>query len=102
MEAIYTLDAEQSTVPLSKSLTQLARHAVEQVQPAANLMTSGAGHDSMILAPHLPSAMIFLRNPGGLSHHPDESVLACDVAAAIQAGMHFLSHFASWIESESA
>ena len=102
VEAIYTLDAEQSTVPLSKSLTQLARHAVEQVQPAANLMTSGAGHDSMILAPHLPSAMIFLRNPGGLSHHPDESVLACDVAAAIQAGMHFLSHFASWIESESA
>jgi allantoate deiminase len=34
--------------------------------------------------------MLFLRSPGGISHHPDESVLAEDVDAAIEAGMKFL------------
>jgi allantoate deiminase len=34
--------------------------------------------------------MLFLRSPGGISHHPDESVLIEDVASALNAGMHFL------------
>ena len=42
-------------------------------------MTSGAGHDAMILAPHMPTGMVFLRSPGGISHHPGESVLEADV-----------------------
>jgi allantoate deiminase len=53
-------------------------------------MTSGAGHDAMILARRIPAAMLFLRSPGGISHHPDESVLAEDVAAALETGMRFL------------
>ena len=38
-------------------------------------ITSGAGHDAMIVARRVPAAMLFLRSPGGLSHHPDEAVL---------------------------
>ena len=38
-------------------------------------MTSGAGHDAMIVARRMPAAMLFLRSPGGISHHPDETVL---------------------------
>jgi len=34
--------------------------------------------------------MLFLRSPGGISHHPDESVLPQDVDAALSAGMRFL------------
>jgi allantoate deiminase len=56
-------------------------------------MTSGAGHDAMIVATRIPSAMIFLRNPGGISHHPDESVLEEDVASALRVGLHFLDYF---------
>jgi allantoate deiminase len=37
----------------------------------------------MILAPHVPSAMIFLRSPGGISHSPEESVLVEDVEVAL-------------------
>ena len=33
--------------------------------------------------------MLFLRSPGGLSHHPDESVFPEDVDAALTAGMNF-------------
>ncbi len=53
-------------------------------------MASGAGHDAMIVARRMPAAMLFLRSPGGISHHPDESVLAEDVGAALEAGMRFL------------
>ena len=53
-------------------------------------MMSGAGHDAMIMAAKVPSCMLFLRSPGGLSHHPDESVRAEDVSAAVAAGMEFL------------
>ena len=45
----------------------------------------------MILAPVIPSAMLFLRSPAGLSHHPDENVLPQDVEAAIATAMEFLS-----------
>ncbi len=55
-------------------------------------MTSGAGHDAMIVARRMPSAMLFLRSPGGISHHPDEQVLVDDVAAALEVGVHLLTH----------
>jgi allantoate deiminase len=53
-------------------------------------MTSGAGHDAMIVARRMPAAILFLRSPGGLSHHPDETVLVGDVALALESGMEFL------------
>jgi allantoate deiminase len=37
-----------------------------------------------------PAAMLFVRCGGGISHHPDESVEAADVAAAIDRLEHFL------------
>jgi allantoate deiminase len=53
-------------------------------------LTSGAGHDAMIVARRMPAAMLFLRSPGGISHHPDETVLPEDVDAALSAGRRFL------------
>ena len=44
----------------------------------------------MILAAKTPVSMLFLRSPGGISHHPDESVHGDDVDAALQAGLRFL------------
>jgi allantoate deiminase len=45
----------------------------------------------MILAPVIPSTMLFLRSPRGLSHHPDESVRPEDVEAALATAMEFLT-----------
>ena len=45
----------------------------------------------MIVAQRLPCAMLFLRSPGGLSHHPDEAVLPHDVEAAVATVMEFLA-----------
>jgi allantoate deiminase len=44
----------------------------------------------MILAAIAPVAMLFVRSPGGISHHPAESVYAADVDAALGAGLRFL------------
>jgi allantoate deiminase len=82
---------EQPAVPMDASLTQLLRNAAEKAGFASRRMTSGAGHDAMILAQRLPSAMLFLSSPGGLSHHPDESVLPDDVEAALATAMEFLT-----------
>ena len=46
---------------------------------------SRAGHDGMAVVAVTPIAMLFLRCKGGVSHHPDESVRAPDVAAALDA-----------------
>ncbi|GAB3603172.1 allantoate amidohydrolase [Microbacterium aureliae] len=46
---------------------------------------SRAGHDAMALGAITAVGMLFLRNPDGISHHPDEAVSAGDVARGIRA-----------------
>jgi allantoate deiminase len=82
---------EQSAVPLNPHLVQLLQKAAEEAGFPSRRMTSGAGHDAMIITQRLPSAMLFLRSPGGLSHHPDESVLPQDIEAALATAMEFLT-----------
>jgi allantoate deiminase len=81
---------DQDAVPMDSGLVNLLETAVRSTGVDPVRMMSGAGHDAMILAERVPSCMLFLRSPGGLSHHPAESVLAKDVSAALQAGREFL------------
>jgi allantoate deiminase len=83
---------DQAAVTLDRRLRETLSRSVEAAGYPVHRMMSGAGHDAMILAPYVPSAMLFLRSPGGLSHHPDESVIAQDVEAAIEVGLRFISH----------
>ncbi len=84
---------DQRSVEMNPELVFAAVRALQKTGCRGHRMTSGAGHDAMILAEKVPSAMIFLRSPGGLSHHPSESVLAEDVQLALAAGLHFLNGF---------
>lgn len=61
------------------------------VGPAAHRLVSGAGHDAAIMAEVCPSCMLFVRSPGGISHHPDETVRRDDVQAALAVMIRFLS-----------
>ena len=49
----------------------------------------------MVMAARVPTAMLFLRSPGGISHHPDEAVLEEDVEAALRVGRRFLQRLAA-------
>ena len=75
---------------MDASLVESLRQSVEHSGYPVHKMMSGAGHDAMIMATRMPAAMLFLRSPGGISHHPDETVLPEDVAAALAAGKGFL------------
>jgi allantoate deiminase len=89
----HAIEYDQAAVQLDAALIALADRAVSDAGVSPRRMTSGAGHDAMIVASQIPAAMIFLRNPRGISHHPDEAVLVEDVALALRAGLHFLDHF---------
>jgi N-carbamoyl-L-amino-acid hydrolase len=51
----------------------------------APVLPTGAGHDAGILAAALPTAMLFVRNPTGISHAPQESASAEDIDAGVEA-----------------
>jgi N-carbamoyl-L-amino-acid hydrolase len=51
----------------------------------APLLPSGAGHDAGILAAHVPSAMLYVRNPTGVSHAPEEACEIDDQRAGVDA-----------------
>src|SRR6185436_4321442 len=38
----------------------------------APILPTGAGHDAGVLSAHVPTAMLFVRNPTGISHSPAE------------------------------
>jgi N-carbamoyl-L-amino-acid hydrolase len=59
----------------------LSRLAATQLR--APVLATGAGHDAGVLAAHVDTAMLFVRNPTGISHAPQE--YASDVDCAIGA-----------------
>lgn len=86
---------EQPCVAMDPFLTAQIDSAMRSAGCSPHRLASGAGHDAMILAQRFPSAMIFLRTPGGISHDPAESVLPEDVARAIDCGLHLLKQLAA-------
>jgi allantoate deiminase len=81
---------DQPAVAMDAGLVAALEDAVRRAGAPAHHLSSGAGHDAMIVASRMPAAMLFLRSPGGISHHPDESVAEDDVAMALEVGRHFL------------
>ena len=85
-----TRQMDQPAVPMDERLTAHLVDAIAAAGMQEKRMTSGAGHDAMVMAARVPTAMLFLRSPGGISHHPDETVREEDVVAALNVGRKFL------------
>ena len=88
------MQTEQRAVAMDAGMVKLLEDSARAAGVACKKMVSGAGHDAMIVAPVVPSAMLFVASPGGLSHHPDEAVVTSDVEAAMEVGMRFVRAFA--------
>ncbi|MER8015445.1 allantoate amidohydrolase [Streptomyces griseoluteus] len=52
---------------------------------AVPVLGTGAGHDAGILSGSVPTAMLFVRNPTGVSHSPAESATEDDCVAGVRA-----------------
>jgi len=74
----------QSSVATNAKLRSILAETVADCGHEAVSLESGAGHDAAILGQHFPMAMLFVRHPGGISHHPDERVELEDVAESIE------------------
>jgi N-carbamoyl-L-amino-acid hydrolase len=51
----------------------------------APVLATGAGHDAGVLASRIPAAMLFVRNPTGVSHSPAEHADPADCEAGVTA-----------------
>ena len=83
-EATFGMESSNDGARFDNGLRSLLAEAAASRGVAAGDLPSYAGHDAGILAPHLPSAMLFVRNPTGASHTPAESASEADCLAACQ------------------
>ncbi len=59
--------------------------ALSEEMGGVPIIPTGAGHDAGILAASVPTAMIFVRNPTGISHAPEEYAEPDDCLAGVTA-----------------
>jgi N-carbamoyl-L-amino-acid hydrolase len=72
-----TEESYSDTVHFDPGLTR----RISGILPGAPVLATGAGHDAGVLSAYVPSAMLFVRNPSGISHSPEEHVADEDAAA---------------------
>jgi len=78
----------------------LAAAMIAEEQPECRL-ASGAGHDAMVMASLCPTAMLFIRCAGGISHNPAEHVRPADVEAARRVMLGFIDRLEAWYVGET-
>jgi len=97
----WSARVNQPAVAMDTFLGGQIEKAIRRIGCEPHRMVSGAGHDAMIMAEKIPSAMIFLRTPGGISHDPAESVAFGDVEKAIRCGLQLLDQLAASLSSQT-
>ena len=82
--AAGTAPVEESWTPDTRLDPQLRDRLATLL--AAPVLPTGAGHDAGILAAAgIPTAMLFVRNPTGVSHSPAEHAEPADCSAGVAA-----------------
>ena len=81
-------ESRSPTVHLDPAL----RDELRRVLPQAPVLATGAGHDAGVLAARIRSAMLFVRNPTGISHSPEEAIEDADAEAGADALATVLTH----------
>lgn len=68
---------EESFTPTVRFDRQITTRIIEMLDGIPAIST-GAGHDAGVLSAYVPSAMLFVRNPTGVSHAPGEGARSED------------------------
>lgn len=74
---------DEDPVPMSPEVVGTIEDVCKRSGAHWRPMHSGAGHDSQIIAPHIPTGMIFVPSKGGISHNPAEYTSPEELAAGI-------------------
>jgi allantoate deiminase len=84
---------EGPTTAMSPTMQNGLEAAVASLGHTPIRLPSGAGHDAQMMARLCPSAMLFVRCRGGLSHNPAEYASPEDMGSAIAALIGFIERF---------
>lgn len=84
LEIAFEVTADTTATPMDTGLRNILADAAAACGLGPFILTSGAGHDAMVMAAFCPSAMLFVRCKGGISHNSAESVTLEDVGAAMR------------------
>ncbi|MBO9709769.1 MAG: allantoate amidohydrolase [Caulobacter sp.] len=95
LSASVTLMQALAASPCDPGLTALLEAAVAETGQPPRRLPSGAGHDAMVIADLCPTAMLFIRCEGGISHNPREAVTEADCALAARAMLAFVERLAA-------
>lgn len=63
---------DEDPVPMDENIVRIIEESCKEKGLNYKLMHSGAGHDSQVLAPFYPTAMLFVPSIEGISHNPKE------------------------------
>lgn len=74
----------EEPTPLDEGLQRLLERCADDLGERWMPMTSGAGHDSEILARQVPTAMLFVPSHEGRSHSPDEYTAVEDMLPGVR------------------
>lgn len=83
-----TKTADVDGIAMDSELGKHIADAAKENGAPSMSMPSGAGHDAMILARHLPSAMLFIPSIGGRSHDITEDTDEADIILGCQVLAH--------------
>ncbi|MBA2391654.1 MAG: allantoate amidohydrolase [Ktedonobacteraceae bacterium] len=90
----WQLTQENHTVSCNPRLIHTFEQAIEATGNPVLTLSSGAGHDAVVMSKLTDVAMLFVRCAGGISHNPAEAVLEEDVSVAIAVLEHFITDLA--------
>jgi len=79
-----TVEVAQESASPAVAFDPVLRRRLAGALRAPEIPT-GAGHDAGVLGEHVPAAMLFVRNPTGISHAPGEHAETDDCLAGVRA-----------------
>jgi allantoate deiminase len=94
VEPVHDLPAS----PCAPALMDLMDAALVQAGQTPRRIVSGAGHDAMVMAALCPTAMLFVRCKGGISHNPAEHVDPADAEIALQVMLGFIDRLGATVD----
>jgi N-carbamoyl-L-amino-acid hydrolase len=80
-----TLEVTPESVTAEVAFDEALARRLAAVLGDVPILPTGAGHDAGVLSAHVPTAMLFVRNPTGVSHSPAEHASDEDCEAGIEA-----------------
>lgn len=75
---------DEAPVPMDDRIVKTIEKKAKEGKYNYRIMHSGAGHDSQIIAPNFPTAMIFVPSIKGISHNPAESTEFKDLVEGVK------------------